>query len=123
MGLQRLEVPDIFSSCLQRMPAGPDGIHRKGLATVRAPQRIKFEKGSGNVFADLGLADADKLYLRSQIGFRVFQLLESKNLTERETANLLKIRPAELAHLMNGHFSRFSESRIRGFLNHLDHKM
>jgi hypothetical protein len=37
---------------------------------------IKFEEGSGNVFADLGLKDADQLLARSQIGFHVFKILE-----------------------------------------------
>ena len=35
-----------------------------------AKQKIEFEKGSGNVFADLGLTDADELYVRAQIGYR-----------------------------------------------------
>ena len=39
---------------------------------------IKFEEGSGNVFADLGLKDADQLLARSQIGFHLFKILEDK---------------------------------------------
>ena len=31
-------------------------------------KRIKFEESSGNVFADLGLSDADELFTRAQIG-------------------------------------------------------
>ena len=30
-------------------------------------RKIEFEEGSGNVFADLGLTDADELYARAQI--------------------------------------------------------
>ncbi len=32
---------------------------------------IKHEEGSGNVFADLGLDDADQLYARARLGFHV----------------------------------------------------
>ena len=34
-------------------------------------QNIEFEEGSGNVFADLGLDDADDL-LGAKIGFHVY---------------------------------------------------
>ncbi len=33
------------------------------------PAEGALEEGCGNVFADLGLADADELYTRSQIGW------------------------------------------------------
>ena len=33
---------------------------------------IEFEEGSGNVFADLGLEDADELFTRAQIGFHIY---------------------------------------------------
>jgi hypothetical protein len=41
---------------------------------------IEFEEGSGNVFADLGLTDADELYARAQIGFGVYRILKQKGL-------------------------------------------
>jgi hypothetical protein len=42
-----------------------------------ADKPIKFEEGSGNVFADLCLKDADQLLVRSQIGYHVFKILEA----------------------------------------------
>ncbi len=84
--------------------------------------KIGFEEGSGNVFADLGLPDADELYLRAQIGFLVLELLRKQNLTEHETGKLLRIPKAEVSHLMNGRFSRFSESQLRNFLVYLDNQ-
>jgi predicted XRE-type DNA-binding protein len=44
---------------------------------------IIFEKGSGNVFTDLGLTDADELYVRAQIGFGVFEILKNRKLKQR----------------------------------------
>ena len=43
-------------------------------------QSIEFEEGSGNVFADLDLTDADELYTRAQIGFGVYKILKDKKL-------------------------------------------
>ena len=86
-------------------------------------KRIEFEEGSGNVFADLGLADSDELYARAQIGFGVYKILRSKNLKQREIADLLRIPQPEVSHLMNGHFSRFTTDRLLDFLKRLDRKV
>jgi hypothetical protein len=41
-------------------------------------KEIEFEDGSGNIFADLGLTDADELHARGQIGFGVYTILKNK---------------------------------------------
>jgi predicted XRE-type DNA-binding protein len=78
------------------------------------------EEGSGNVFADLGLDDADELYARSQLGFHVHRLLSARKLKQREIASLLDIKQPEVSHLMNGHFSRFTTDKLLEFLKRLD---
>ncbi len=84
---------------------------------------IEFEEGSGNVFADLGLKDADQLLARSQIGFHVFRILEDQKLKQREIADVLGIAQPEVSHLMNGHFSRFTTDKLLDFLKRLDRKV
>ena len=37
-------------------------------------RRVKYEEGSGDVFADLGLPDADERLARSKLGFHVDKL-------------------------------------------------
>jgi predicted XRE-type DNA-binding protein len=84
---------------------------------------MEFEEGSGNVFADLGLEDADELFTRSKLGFHVYQLLKAKNLKQRDIASLLGIKQPEASHLMNGHFSRFTTDKLLDFLKRLDRKV
>lgn len=84
---------------------------------------IEFEEGSGNVFADLGLEDAEELQARAQIGYHVFIILKKKKLKQRECAALLGIKQAEVSHLMNGHFSRFSTDKLLEFLKRLEQKV
>jgi predicted XRE-type DNA-binding protein len=84
---------------------------------------IKFEGGSGNVFADLGLKDSDQLLARSQIGFYVFKMLEGRKLKQREIAGILGIAQPDVSHLMNGHFSRFTTDKLLDFLKRLDQKV
>jgi predicted XRE-type DNA-binding protein len=86
-------------------------------------KNIVSEKGSGNVYADLGLKHSDELFTRSQIGFLVFKLLEQKKLKQREIATLLDIAQSDVSHLMNGHFSRFTTDKLLGFLKCLNQKV
>src|ERR1700677_1291799 len=84
---------------------------------------IKFEEGSGNVFADLGLKEADQLLARAQIGYHVFTILEDRRLKQREISHILGIAQPDVSHLMNGHFSRFTTDKLLDFLKRLDRKV
>jgi len=86
-------------------------------------KRIEFEEGSGNVFSDLGLKDADQLLARAQIGFHVFKILEGQKLKQREIADVLGIAQPDVSHLMNGHFSRFTTDKLLDFLKRLNRKV
>lgn len=79
-------------------------------------RKIDFEEGSGNVFADLWLDDAHELFARSQLGFHVTRILQDKQIKQREISSLLGIAQADVSHLMNGHFSRFTTDRLLKFL-------
>ena len=85
--------------------------------------KIEFEESSGNIYANLGLEDAEELDTRAQIGYHVFTLVNKKNLKQREIAYLLDIKQTEVSHLMNGHFSRFSTDKLLDFLKRLDQKV
>jgi predicted XRE-type DNA-binding protein len=84
---------------------------------------IEHEEGSGNVYADLGLPDAEELLARSKLGFHVYTLLADRKLTQREMAALLGVKQPEVNHLMNGHFNRFTTDKLLDFLKRLDRKV
>jgi len=86
-------------------------------------KKIKFEEGSGNVFADLGLKDSDELFTRGQIGFCVHKIVNDKNLKQREIGAVLGIAQSDVSHLMNGHYSRFTTDKLLDFLKRLDRKV
>ena len=81
---------------------------------------IESEEGSGNVFADLGRADAGELFARAQIGAHIFKVLEAQDLKQREISALLGIPQPEVSHLMNGHYNRFTTDKLLDFLKRLD---
>jgi predicted XRE-type DNA-binding protein len=86
-------------------------------------KKIRFEEGSGNVFADLGLKDSDELFARAQIGFCVHKIVQAKNLKQREVGAVLGIAQSDVSHLMNGHYSRFTTDKLLDFLKRLDRKV
>ena len=53
---------------------------------------VEFVESSGNVFADMGLEDADELLTRAKLGVAVRQILEKRKLKQLEIAELLKIK-------------------------------
>lgn len=86
-------------------------------------KKPEYEMGSSNVFADLGLKDADELLTRAKLGHTVRMILEKRGLKQKEISELLKINQSEVSKLMNGKYHLFSEGRLFGFLNKLDRKV
>ncbi len=82
-----------------------------------------FVPSTGNVFADMGLEDADELMIRAQLGQAVRKILQEKALKQREIAPLLGIDQAEVSKLINGKYHLFSEGRLLAFLGRLDRKV
>ncbi|MBU0995173.1 MAG: helix-turn-helix domain-containing protein [Proteobacteria bacterium] len=84
---------------------------------------IEFEESSGNVFADLGIENATELQARAMVGLYVIKLLKEKNMKQRELSELLGVKQAEISHLLNGHFSRFTIDKLIDFLNSMNQKV
>jgi len=85
--------------------------------------KIEFTESTGNVFADMGLDDAEELLTRAKLGFTVRQILESRNLKQQEIASILSIKQPEVSNLMQGKYHLFSEGRLFEFLNRLNKKV
>jgi predicted XRE-type DNA-binding protein len=86
-------------------------------------EESEFYEGSGNVFADLGLEDADELYSRAKIGFEVWKILKERKLKQKEIAQILGIAQSDVSLLMNCKFNRFSTEKLLGFLKKLDREV
>jgi predicted XRE-type DNA-binding protein len=85
--------------------------------------KIEFEEGSGNVFSDLGIENADELFVRTRVGYCIYKILKEKNLKQREISKLLGMAQTDVSHLMNGHFSRFTMDKLLDLLKRLDRKV
>jgi predicted XRE-type DNA-binding protein len=83
----------------------------------------EIEIGSGNIFADLELDNADELYIRACLGVQVMKILRERRYSQKEAAEFLGVKQPEVSALMRAKFSRFSQERLIGFLNKLNQKV
>ena len=79
-------------------------------------KRIEHEISSGNVYADLGVAEPEEALLKSDLALRISQLIEERHLTQKEAANLLGVAQPNISKLMRGELRGFSVGRLMRFL-------
>src|SRR5208283_1183166 len=80
-------------------------------------------RGSGNVFRDLGLADADVLQAKADLVFKISAIIEKRDLSQVEAAEILGVTQPKISALLRGHLDGFSLDRIMRFLVALDQKV
>jgi predicted XRE-type DNA-binding protein len=82
-------------------------------------EEIKVQSSSGNVFADLGLANSDELLIKAELVRQISNLIDARRLTQAEAAKILGIDQPKVSALLNGKLSGFSTDRLFRFLNAL----
>jgi predicted XRE-type DNA-binding protein/phage-related protein len=80
----------------------------------------KWVKSSGNVFADLGFANADELSVETELLRRIIAIVRERNLSQRAAARVLGIDQPKVCALMNGRTRGYSIARMLRFLAALD---
>jgi predicted XRE-type DNA-binding protein len=72
----------------------------------------RIERGSGNVFSDLGLADADGQLLKAELVSRIDEILRRRRLTQTQAAELLGLSQPHVSRLLRGSFREVSVERL-----------
>jgi predicted XRE-type DNA-binding protein len=73
-------------------------------------------RGSGNIFADLGLADAETHLLKARLVSRLQSLIEGRGLTQAQAAEVMGIGQPDVSRMLRGQFRDFSVERLMRFL-------
>jgi predicted XRE-type DNA-binding protein len=63
-----------------------------------------YEIGSGNVFKDLGIPNAEEHLVKAQLVFKIDQIMKSRRLKQAETAELLSIRQPDVSKMLRCEF-------------------
>ena len=82
-------------------------------------KKISIQRGSGNVFADLKLSDADETMAKAELAGRVHKIIKQRRLTQTSAGKLLGINQPKVSALLNGRLDGFSTERLFRFLNAL----
>lgn len=83
------------------------------------PAVIKVERGSGNVFADLGLPNAAELDTKVRLAMAINRLLEARSLSQVAAAKILGINQPTVSALGRYRLDGFSVERLMTFLTAL----
>jgi predicted XRE-type DNA-binding protein len=80
---------------------------------------VEVWESSGNVFADLGLPDAEKLKIKSGLVIEIRKAMRRLGLTQQEAARRMGITQPKISDMMRGDFSNISERKLMDCLNRL----
>jgi predicted XRE-type DNA-binding protein len=83
-------------------------------------RKTAIEKGSGNIFADLGFPDAETHFLKAQIVAEIYRLANERKLTQTEAGKLMGISQPEVSRMFKGNLREYSVERLIGFLTVFD---
>lgn len=87
--------------------------------TKRIVDGVEVEMGSGNVFADLGLPNADKLKVKSALVIEISKAVRNLGLTQDEAARRMGVTQPKVSGMLRGDFANLSERKLMDCLNRL----
>ncbi len=79
-----------------------------------------YATGTGNVFRDLGVPNAEEHLVKAQLVFKIDTLMKERKLKQVEAAKLFGIRQPDVSKMLRGEFRQFSVERLLRFLVALD---
>jgi predicted XRE-type DNA-binding protein len=77
----------------------------------------KVIMSSGNVFADIGLPDAEERLAKAQLAHKISEIIQRRHISQAEAARILGTEQPKISAIMNGKLSGFSLERLIYFLN------
>jgi len=86
---------------------------------VSSKNKPSVTPGSGNVFTDLRLANAEEKQTKVRLAVTINQILASASLSQAAASEVLKINQPKISALANYRLDGFSVERLMNFLNAL----
>lgn len=86
---------------------------------TRLVENVEVHRGSGNVFADLGLADAEKLKIKTGLVIEIRKAMRTLGLTQQAAARRMGITQPKVSDMMRGDFTNLSERKLMDCLTRL----
>lgn len=84
---------------------------------------ITVTRGSGNVFADLGLDNPEEEQLKAQLVREIRDILKGRRITQAKAADLLGLKQPDVSAIVNGRTEKFSIDRLLRCIRSLDREI
>ncbi len=82
-------------------------------------KEMDIQVSSGNIFADLGMPNADEMLMKAELVRQINQIITQRKLNQLQAAEVLGIDQPKVSALMRGKLTGFSTERLFRFLNAL----
>jgi predicted XRE-type DNA-binding protein len=89
------------------------------MKTSKKASSTRVTEGSGNVFADLGLPNADQELLKARLTLQIYRIIKQRGLTQTQAAKALGVKQPHVSLLMSNRAGTFSVGRLIDFLTAL----
>ncbi|MGP1397002.1 MAG: helix-turn-helix domain-containing protein [Inquilinaceae bacterium] len=73
---------------------------------------IDIEGSSGNVYADLGLAEAEEMQVKAQLAAKIGEIIKNRKWTQQQASDVLGISQPKLSLMLRGQFRGISETKM-----------
>ena len=75
-----------------------------------------YETGSGNVFKDIGVPNAEEHLVKAQLVFKIDAIMKKRGIKQVDAARLFGVRQPDISKMLRGEFRQFSVERLLRFL-------
>ena len=80
---------------------------------------LEIIRGSGNIYRDLDIPDADVRQLKAILAAEIIKTIDRKGLSVRQAQRLTGVDAADFSRIRNADFRRMSVERLMGIINRL----
>jgi predicted XRE-type DNA-binding protein len=86
-------------------------------------EKLETVRGSGNVFADLGLADTDVQQAKALLAAEIIHILDEEGLSVREAGRRTGVPYTDFSRIRNVDIDRFTVDRLMKILGRFDRRV
>lgn len=72
----------------------------------------RFEPGSGNVFADLGLPNPEEALAKAGLAQAIAETIERRGLTQDQAGKIMSLDQPKVSAIVRGRLSGFTQDRL-----------
>lgn len=85
------------------------------MAKRKKDDEIEYTVGSGNVYADFGIANPEEAKTKSELAMLITGVIKEKKLTQQQAAELMGIDQPKVSKILRGILSEFTIERLMKF--------